>query len=581
MNIGQRIGDYEIVEVLGAGGMGEVYKVRNVLSERLEAMKVLLPNLAGSPELAERFLREIKLQASLDHPNIAKLYTAFRDSNQLLMVMEFVEGQPIDKLLAAGPLMTRDAIDYAGQVLAALAYAHGRGVTHRDIKPANLMRTPSGTIKLLDFGIAHMKKDPKLTQTGTTLGSLYYIAPELIKGAEPDARCDIYSLGVVLYEMVTGRKPFQGDSQYSIMAAHMEGAPVAPSDAAPWMPGPLNEVILKAIAKDPGERFQSAEAFKSALESAGAAPADQVATQVMPMTTSALPGTPPAASTTTQPEPTIPMGTTPPASGPATIPATALGEQPAPAAAVSAAAPPPPAITPPPPPASSSHRGFYVALGCLLTLGVLAAAAIEGPRFFRTHADGATTRTHQTSVQPAPESAPVSPAPSADAQPSSAASPNVNQPSGDPSQAGAQAANEPQTAQTGTQEKTGEETPTQSANPQAARERPALKSRPNREDAPSSEAQESYREQMHELTQQADQLTIRAKTARLSLTSLKTQMSDQGLGLRADVVEAETQMNHHLEKAKREIASGDAVSAEKDLQAAGAAAEYIEKFLGR
>src|SRR5215470_17344060 len=131
MKIGERIGDYEIVEVLGNGGMGEVYKVRNVLSERMEAMKVLLPNLAGDPELAERFLREIKLQASLDHPNIAKLHTAFRDSNQLLMVMEFVEGQSIDKLLADGPLTTGDALDYASQVLDALAYAHGRGVTHR------------------------------------------------------------------------------------------------------------------------------------------------------------------------------------------------------------------------------------------------------------------------------------------------------------------------------------------------------------------------------------------------------------------------------------------------------------------
>jgi serine/threonine-protein kinase len=571
MNIGQRIGDYEVVEVLGAGGMGEVYKVRNVLSERVEAMKVLLPNLAGNPELAERFLREIKLQASLDHPNIAKLYTAFRDSNQLLMVMEFVEGQPIDKLLAAGPLMTRDALDYASQVLGALAYAHGRGVTHRDIKPANLMRTPSGTIKLLDFGIAHMKKDPKLTQTGTTLGSLYYIAPELIKGAEPDARCDIYSLGVVLYEMVTARKPFQGDSQYSIMAAHMEGAPVAPSDAAPWMPGPLNEVILKAIAKDPAQRFQTADAFKSALESAAAAPADQVATQVIPTPTTALPGERPAASTTSQPAPTIPMGTTPPASiEPATAPAPSVAQQPAPTPPLGAAAPPPAVVTPPPPAtANSSHRGFYVALGCLLTLGVLAAAAVEGPRFFRTHADGSARTRHQAPVQPALETAPVSPTPSAEAQPSSAASPSASQPSGDSSQpGGTQASSVPQPEpQTGSQE--------------TRDEKPVLKSRPNTGEAPSSEAQESYRQQMHELTQQADQLNIRAKTARLSLTSLKTQMSNQGLGLRSDVVEAETRMNHHLEKAKSEIASGDAVSAEKDLHAAEAAAEYIEKFLGK
>jgi serine/threonine-protein kinase len=555
MNIGQRIGDYEIVEVLGTGGMGEVYKVRNVLSERLEAMKVLLPNLAGSPELAERFLREIKLQASLDHPNIAKLYTAFRDSNRLLMVMEFVEGQAIDKLIASGPLKTRDAVEYAGQVLAALAYAHGRGVTHRDIKPANLMRTPSGTIKLLDFGIAHMKKDPKLTQTGTTLGSLYYIAPELIQGAEPDARCDIYSLGVVLYEMVTGRKPFPGDNQYSIMAAHMEGAPVAPSHVAPWMPGPLNEVILKAIAKDPAHRFQTAEAFKSALEDAAkVAPGDQAATQVMP----ALPVKPPEASPQT-PAVTIPIpAVQSPPVGPVVTPALAMTSQPA-ATAMPASAAPPPAVvsTPPPAQSSASHRGLYVALGCLLTLGVLAAAAIEGPRFFRTHADGAATP--QAPTQPAPETAPIAPTPSAEIKPAPAASPGTNQPSGGVETAGV--------SQAGTQ--TG------------AQEKPVLKPRPNDNAEPSADAEESYHQQMRTLAEQADQMNIRAKTARLSLTSLKTQMSDQGLGLRSDVVEAETRMNHHLDKAKREIAAGDAVSAERDLEIAASAAEYIEKFLGR
>src|SRR5262249_3181452 len=158
MKIGERIGDYEIVEVLGNGGMGQVYKVRNLLSERVEAMKVLLPNLARDAELADRFLREIKLQASPAHPNIAKRNNAFRESNQLRMVMEHVEGLSIEKLLAHGPLLTHDAVNYAAQVLSALGYAHARGVVHRDIKPANLMRTPSGAIKLLDFGIAHLQK---------------------------------------------------------------------------------------------------------------------------------------------------------------------------------------------------------------------------------------------------------------------------------------------------------------------------------------------------------------------------------------------------------------------------------------
>src|SRR5262249_7753054 len=180
------------------------------------------------------------------HPNIAKLHTAFRESNQLLMVMEFVEGLSVEKLLAHGPLLAHDAVDYAAQVLRALAYAHARGVVHRDIKPANLMRTPSGAIKLLDFGIAHLKKaDNKLTKTGTTLGSFSTFAPDRIKGREPEAACDISSRGVVLSEMVTENKPFQGDSQYSIMTAHMQCTPVPPIEAVPWVPKSLNDAILK------------------------------------------------------------------------------------------------------------------------------------------------------------------------------------------------------------------------------------------------------------------------------------------------------------------------------------------------
>src|SRR5262249_28572337 len=142
------------------------------------------------------------------------------------------------------------------------------------------LRTPSAAIKRLDFGIAHLQQaDNKLTKTGTTLGSLYYIAPELIQGSEPDVACDIYSLGVVLYEMVTGNKPFQGDSQYSIMTAHMQGTPVPPIEAVPWVPKPLNDAILKAMAKDPAERFHSAEAFSGALDTAPVA--DEAAPQVM------------------------------------------------------------------------------------------------------------------------------------------------------------------------------------------------------------------------------------------------------------------------------------------------------------
>ena len=173
LEIGSTVGDYQVVGILGAGGMGQVYKVRNVISDRVEAMKVLLPDLVNQPDLADRFLREIKVQASLEHTNIDALHTAVRVENQLLMLMEFVEGVTLDQKLKDGPLPAAEAVNYIMQVLAALDYAHTRGVVHRDIKPANMMLTPEGVVKLMDFGIARSSADHKLTQTGTTVGSLY------------------------------------------------------------------------------------------------------------------------------------------------------------------------------------------------------------------------------------------------------------------------------------------------------------------------------------------------------------------------------------------------------------------------
>src|SRR5258708_17277947 len=200
-----RKGDYEILGVLGAGGMGKVYKVRNVLSDRVEAMKVLLPNLAGQKELADRFLREIKVLASLNHPNIAALRTALIIDNQLVMIMEYVEGTTLAAHLEQEKISCGSALNYVDQVLAALSYAHKQNVIHRDIMPANMMLTPSGAIKLMDFGIARSGNDLGLTVTGTTVGSLAYMSPEQVKCEPIDARSDLYSVGVSLYEMVTAR----------------------------------------------------------------------------------------------------------------------------------------------------------------------------------------------------------------------------------------------------------------------------------------------------------------------------------------------------------------------------------------
>jgi serine/threonine-protein kinase len=262
---GETVGDYEILGVLGTGGMGRVFRVRNRISDRLEAMKVVLPDAPPEPALTQRFLREIKLHASLDHPNIAGVRTALCVDDQIVMVMELVEGSNLAALLRTGRLSVPAALSYADQVLAALAYAHSRGVIHRDIKPANIIVAPSGVVKVTDFGIARTGGTERLTMTGMALGSLYYMSPEQIKGGAADVRSDIYSLGVTLYEMVTGAPPIRGENEYAIMHGHLTEEPAPPEQLVPDLPATLSAAILCAIAKAPEQRFQSAEEFRAAL----------------------------------------------------------------------------------------------------------------------------------------------------------------------------------------------------------------------------------------------------------------------------------------------------------------------------
>ncbi len=257
---------YEVLEVIGAGGMGKVYKVRNTLSNRIEAMKIVLPDLENDPQLTTRFLREIQVLAGLSHPNIVALHTALQSENRVLMILELVEGTPLSDRILRGPVSVQECVSYAYQILDALNYAHRQGVVHRDIKPENIILTREGIVKLVDFGIARTAFSPSLTVTGAAIGSLYYLSPEQVQGATPDARSDIYSLGVTLYELLTGTRPIKGDTAYSLMNAHLRTIPDAPHRVAPGVPPALSEIIMKSLAKSPAKRYQSAAEFQADLQ---------------------------------------------------------------------------------------------------------------------------------------------------------------------------------------------------------------------------------------------------------------------------------------------------------------------------
>jgi eukaryotic-like serine/threonine-protein kinase len=551
--VGDHVGDYEIVSVLGAGGMGKVYKVRNIISERVEAMKVLLPNLESDPDLADRFIREIKVQASLDHPNIAGLHTAQRVNNQLLMFMEFVEGVGLDQQMHAGPIPIEKGVEYISQALSALAYAHARGVVHRDIKPANMMLTPSGTIKLMDFGIAKMAADPKLTQTGHTVGSLYYMSPEQINGAALDARSDLYSLGVSLYEVVTGTRPFKGDSDFSIMAAHLHAIPVPPVQIDPKLPSMLNEIVMMSIARDPAQRFQSADAFRNALQALKLGPA--IAPPFQPAT---------------------PMSTANPAANPvAAIPSVA----------------PQIAVSHP-----SSRRGLYMALGSLATIAVVVVAAVEGPKWFAPGGAASATQVPVTTSAP-PQ---TTPAPVASAPPV-VETPSASAPAASTTTAPGSTASAPGSTLPAPGSAASAPAPFDPAVPKVQREKTVTAQRkeppnsaqvpppaPQRQDPPKQPAQadpnDDAKATATALRDEGESLMLldtRANSIKGSLDTLQQQQARSGLNLRGDIVSSRQRMEAYLNEADASLKSGDPARAKKNMNSAEREIEKLEKFLGR
>ncbi len=262
---GQQIEDYLIVRPLGRGGLGAVYEASHAISQRSEALKVLLPEQTGTGEMAERFLREVRLLASLNHPNIAGLHHAFRYQDQLVMVMELVLGEDLRAQSRRTRIPLSQLMHYGIQILAGLDYAHQRGVVHRDIKPANIMVTPEGAIKLLDFGIAITDRSQDLTQVGLLIGSPLHMSPEQFRGEKATPQSDIYSLGITLYELIAGQPPFTGANTYELMMAQLHQPPLPLVEVRGDIPPALSYAIDRALQKSPAMRFATAGEFAAAL----------------------------------------------------------------------------------------------------------------------------------------------------------------------------------------------------------------------------------------------------------------------------------------------------------------------------
>ncbi|MEM9773450.1 MAG: protein kinase [Chloroflexota bacterium] len=266
---GRKLGKYEILELLGSGGMAEVYKGLDTRLERPVAIKVMLRHLANSKDFQTRFLREAKATANLQHPNIVNLIDFDKDEGLYFMVMEFIEGETIeDYLKGNSPLDLDEAVRIIDQLAAGLEYAHRKNMVHRDIKPANMMFV-DGTrdrIVVTDFGIAKLLDEESMTMTGTMLGTPHYMAPEVVKGEAADQRADIYSMGTVLFEMVTGQPPYQADTPYGVLLKQANEPLPEPRSLNPDLPVALEEAIIRSLQKDPAERFQSVTEFRTALK---------------------------------------------------------------------------------------------------------------------------------------------------------------------------------------------------------------------------------------------------------------------------------------------------------------------------
>ena len=270
--VGQSISHYRITDRLGGGGMGVVYKAIDVRLNRFVALKFLSASLTKDPDAKERFIQEAQAASALDHPNICTIHEIDETPDrELFLTMAYYEGETLKQRIERGALSLDEAVDVAVQVTQALARAHGSGIVHRDIKPANLMLPKDGPVKIVDFGIAKLVGQSDITKTGTTVGTVAYMPPEYIRGAEPGPAADVWAIGVVLYEMLAGRRPFEGKDDLAVISRILDEAPPPLATARPGLPDPLLRIIARALDKNVTHRYPSAAELLADLNACRAA----------------------------------------------------------------------------------------------------------------------------------------------------------------------------------------------------------------------------------------------------------------------------------------------------------------------
>ena len=266
--IGELIDHYRVLELIGRGAMGVVYKALDVNLDRMVAIKVMSAEGRTDPDFVERFRQEARVQGALNHPNVALLFDYFVHDGAPAAVMEFIDGESLEQLIRRrGAIPAHEAIPIFKQALRGVTAAHRAGIIHRDLKPANLMVTKDDIVKVMDFGIAKRQGVTGATKASTSIGSPFYMAPEQILGRPVDCRTDVYALGITLYELLSGYRPFntRGKAEYLVLDAHVNELPEPPTVYRFGIPQPIVAAVMRSLAKDPDARFQSAEDFMAAL----------------------------------------------------------------------------------------------------------------------------------------------------------------------------------------------------------------------------------------------------------------------------------------------------------------------------